>query len=158
MDNKMAEELLRKRNEFVVKHNKMNINVLGLLPKETTLRYLHNLTAQETAIVTLIYYDGPKQISEIAGYLRINVPNATRLSNSLVEKDLCQKLNGFNKRAVVLDLTEKGREAYLNDFRGMAQLLMNCCNSRISLSEQKEYLRIYERLTELTSRMLLKDG
>lgn len=156
MDRDTAKKLIEIRNSFIMKHNRVVLEIFAP-PKEKTLSYRYGLTNQQDNTVAFLYYGGAKQISEIAVYQKIDISNATKLANVLVAKGLCEKHKEKGKRAVFLSLTEEGKTVYEEIANINIDILMYHYNKRFSLDEQEKYYQLLESLNELSARLLVKD-
>ena len=70
-----------------------------------------DLTASQSSTMTTLVDRGPLRMSELAALEGIQLPSATSVVNGLVKLDLVERrADPTDRRAVVIDLTEKGRK------------------------------------------------
>jgi len=70
-----------------------------------------DLTASQSSTMTTLVDRGPLRMGELAALEGVQLPSATSVVNGLVKLDLVERrADPADRRAVVIDLTEKGRK------------------------------------------------
>ncbi|MGW9403292.1 MarR family winged helix-turn-helix transcriptional regulator [Arthrobacter sp. NPDC055585] len=70
-----------------------------------------DLTASQSSVMSTLVDRGPLRMGELAALEGVQLPSATSVVNGLVKLDLVERrADPADRRAVVIDLTRKGRE------------------------------------------------
>ena len=70
-----------------------------------------DLTASQSSVMSTLVDRGPMRMGELAALEGVQLPSATSVVNGLVKLDLVERrADPADRRAVVIDLTRKGRE------------------------------------------------
>jgi len=91
-------------------------------------------------------------MKDLAAYLCITPPSVTPLIDVLVKMDLVRRsADAKDRRLILLRLTTKGDKLLVRGFRIISARLRRVF-SRLTLEEQKNLVRIFEKLSKLYSK------
>lgn len=98
---------------------------------------------------TLLEIENNKKITvtELAGNLLLDKSTTSRTVDSLVKSGLVErKIPPDNRRITILNLTEAG-ENTCNDIKWTSEKFLKDSLSKLSVTERKELLRLFEKIT-----------
>ncbi|AMA73196.1 MULTISPECIES: MarR family winged helix-turn-helix transcriptional regulator [Aneurinibacillus] len=135
MHTRLLEEL---EEIFRVLSRKINSN----LHKNTE----SGLTGSQALLLEILETQGPKRVSDLANELNITLPSVTGLSDRLIAGGYVErKRSEKDRRIVLLEITEKGRET-LQKAQLIRKELMKKFYECLSAQDIEDLIRIYSKM------------
>jgi DNA-binding MarR family transcriptional regulator len=140
--NEHEELLLELGQVFYMVFRKMSTNMSKLAE--------HGLSASQTFILEILEKHGPKKISDIAEALNITLPSVTGLSDRLLAAGyIVRERSPEDRRIVLLDITEKGKEM-LRNVQMVRREIMKQFYACLSTEDIRDLIRIYSKILSST--------
>jgi len=136
-----------------------NQNVTMYFNEDTSIQKVASLSFYQHQTLLLLYYndsyklDESYTLSEISKILKIPCSNAFRVAEALIKKGFCIKKREKGKKASRLFITEKGESLINKDVLDKQDKYLELYNKHITLKEQRELLKLYNRLSDILSKI-----
>ena len=125
------------------------------ISNKNDLEKKYALSSSQADLVFWLYYNGETQIVKIGKLMLLTPSSIVKMANFLITTGLIKKNRTPGKKCVTLEITDEGIAAVELANLPRAKILSEHLNKSMSQNEQKEVIKLYERLNELSTRLLL---
>ena len=104
------------------------------------------------SMLATLYRDGPMTAAELARREQLQPQSLSRLIAAMTKDDLIERRpHDLDGRALVLEITSKGRHELSRDMKASRAWLQAAMNAQLTSAEQKQIMQAAELMLRLTS-------
>jgi DNA-binding MarR family transcriptional regulator len=127
--------------------------VLRLARRLRTERPEPKLGRSAISMLATLYREGAMTAAQLAKKEQLQPQSLSRIIAALVKDDLIERRpHDLDGRAIILEITPKGRNALSRDIRASREWLHQAMVAQLTAGEQKQLLQAAELMLRLTSR------